>query len=97
MQTLNATASLTATAHVEIAAEEFDAYKKTKAEIASREREIKKIVEKWEAAGLPVADAANAGEYVIVNGNKQEIGKVTISYRNPETTPRAGFWTRRIS
>jgi hypothetical protein len=95
--TVVATGTLT-NAKVTIASESFDEYKKLKAEIASRQREVEQIVEQWETANnLPVASATTAGEYVIVNGNAQEIGKVTVSWREPEKKPRAGFWTRRIS
>lgn len=86
------------TRQVEIPANQFDEYKKLKAEIASRERETKKFVELWEQInGLPFACSDAEGEYVIVNGNRQEIGKVTVSWRAPEVKLRAGFWTRRIS
>lgn len=48
-----------------------------------------------ESFALPEACKANAGDYVIHDGNKQPIGKLTIAHRDGyEVKPG---WTARVS
>ncbi len=64
------------------------------AEKAAIERQRKAILEDWEDSGfLPVKSAATVGEYVIVNGNNDEMGKVTVYHKDGFTVP-AHYETR---
>jgi hypothetical protein len=82
---------------IQVSADEFARYKKLGAEKGAIEREQKAIVVKWEAAGIfPEKTADNVGKpFVVVNGNGDEIGKLTI-YACEEKVV-AGFIARRIS
>lgn len=82
---------------IKINAHEFARYKKLGAEKGAIEREQKNIMAKWEAEGLlPEKTAANIGQpFVIVNGNGDEIGKVTIYHCEARMMPE--FTARRIS
>lgn len=84
------------TATISITAAEFATFNKLKAEIASLERRKKEIIKKWENEnGLPVACKATEGEYILVDGNGNEVGKATISYSaGYEVKP---FFKRTIS
>lgn len=58
------------------------------AEKAAIERTRKKILARWQKSGLlPEANQANMGEYVIANGNGDEIGKVTVYHKDGFAIP----------
>lgn len=82
---------------IKLPADEFARYKKLAAEKAAIDREQKNIVAAWEKAGLlPNKTAENVGvQFVIVNGNNDEIGKVTVY--SAEEKVVAAFVARRIS
>lgn len=82
METTATAAVVTVGQSIVLPAEEYKEFNKLKAEIAAAQRAKEKLVEKWETVnGLPKAAADTQGEYVIVNGNGDEIGKVTVAYR----------------
>ena len=92
MQTIDTTKT-----RIQVSADDFARYKKLGSEKGAIEREQKAIMEQWEKAGLlPDKTMGNVGkEYVLVNGNNDEIGKITVYYA-PEKTVGA-FIARRIS
>lgn len=67
------------------------------AEKSAIERQTKQITEAWEKAGLlPDKTQDNVGkEYVITNGNGDEMGKVTVYACAEKVVP--AFIARRIS
>jgi hypothetical protein len=80
---------------IKISADEFARYKKLGAEKSAIEREQKNIVAGWEGL-LPDKVETNVGvPFVIVNGNGDEIGKVTVYACEAKTIP--AFVARRIS
>lgn len=92
MQTIDTTKT-----RIQVSADDFARYKKLGSEKGSIDREQKKIVEQWEKAGLlPDKEAGNVGkEYVLVNGNNDEIGRITVYACDAKTVP--AFIARRIS
>lgn len=85
------------TNQIKVGADEFARYKKLGAEKGAIEREQKNIMAAWETAGLlPAKTEANVGvPFVVVNGNGDEIGKVTVYAAAEKTIP--AFIARRIS
>ena len=86
-----------------VTAAEWTAYKLAKTKASAAEREANAFLASW---GIPDASEAakryglTPGEKLelpVHDGNSQAIGKLTISYRDPETEPRPGFWTKRLS
>ena len=84
-------------------ADEWAKYKAAKARESAAKREADAFLAAWcvrdaaeYAAEYSVTEDAKL-ELPVVNGNGLRVGKLTVSYRQPETEPRAGFWTKRIS
>lgn len=78
-------------------------YKLAKAAESAAKRKAEAFLTAW---GVLSGEeyAANHGltegdslELPVLNGNGAHVGKLTVSWRNPETEPRAGFWTKRLS
>lgn len=82
---------------IKLDADSFARYKKLGAEKSALDREQKNILAKWETDGLlPEKNESNVNlPFVIVNGNNDEIGKITI-YKCEEKTV-AAFIARRVS
>jgi hypothetical protein len=70
---------------ITISAETFAKYKKIAAEKAALEKAIKAL--QADMPELPESKAENAGTWVIVNGNGDEQGKVTIFPRDEFVMP----------
>ena len=92
MQTIDTTKT-----KIQVSADDFARYKKLGSEKGAIEREQKKIVEGWEKANLlPEKTLSNVGrEFVLVNGNGDEIGKLTVYACDEKIIPV--FVARRIS
>ena len=82
---------------IKLDADSFARYKKLGAEKAALDREQKNIMANWEKASLlPEKNESNLDlPFVVVNGNGDEIGKITI-YKCEEKTV-AAFIARRVS
>lgn len=82
---------------IKLPADEFARYKKLGAEKGAIEREQKNIMAAWEQAGLlPEKELKNCDvQYVIVNGNNDEIGKITVYHCDEKTIKE--FIARRVS
>jgi hypothetical protein len=77
---------------IKLPAREFAQYKKLSAERASIDKAIKALKDTW---NLPEAKKRTLGEYVIVNENSDEIGKMTIYFR--EAFPMPACYIAKIS
>ena len=81
---------------IKLPAKEFARFKRLTARETSSKRERHTLLAQWESNGLlPDKNQENVGEYVISNGNRLPMGKLTL-YNVPEKVIRASI-ARRLS
>lgn len=81
---------------ITVKAADYTAFLRARAEENAAKKTKDAILAKWETeSGLPLANASTAGEYIIVDGNGNELGKVSIAGRDSYVV-KAGF-VRKVS
>jgi len=102
-QTQVAVAPATVLPAIVAPADEWLKFKAAKARESAAKREADAFLASWGvrdaaeyAAELGISEDTKL-ELPVVNGNGQHVGKLTVSFRQPETEPRPGFWTKRLS